>query len=178
MFSFLHPRRAAEPRPAAVQSIRQELRALPPLTARPPHISMPAPSAARNPVRLDVSYGLQEYLQVVRDHLPTVLAERGMAHRRLGWGSRLMMALLLPPIFLLKRWRIGDCRFEIDMQGLTRHSRTGTLTLPWRDVVTVHSYSGAYLVVKPGGAMPLPYRCFADGERRRFDAWAAGPGSG
>lgn len=172
MFNFLHPQPVDRARPVAEQSVRHEQPALPALASPPTGRNPPAPASA--PIRFTASYGLREYSAVVRQHLAAVLAQRGMAHRRLGPGTWLLMALLIPPIFLFKKLRVGDCRFEIDARGLTRHSRAGTLALAWREVSAVHCYGGAYLVAKPGGgAMPLPYRCFSADERRRFDGWIA-----
>ncbi|MBV8034488.1 YcxB family protein [Roseateles sp.] len=173
MFSFFHPRPVTDSRPVAEHSVRQTRPALPALAAAP-GIATPAPGTTHPPIRFTVDYGLREYIAVVHEHLSTVLAERGLAHERQGLCIRLMLALLIPPIFFLKRWRIGSCRFEIDGQRLTRRSRSGVLTLPWNEVAALHRYSGAYLVATRRGAMPLPYRCFSAGERRRFDAWTAG----
>lgn len=172
MFSFFHPRPVIDARPVAEQAVRQVQPDLPALTAT--GAATHRPSWSRPPIRFTVDYGLREYVSVVQEHLSTVLTERGLAHKRQSFGLQLMLALLIPPVFLLKRWRIGRCRFEINGQQLTRRSRGGVLIVPWQEVVVLHAYSGAYLVSTPKGAMPLPYRCFSANERLHFEAWTAG----
>lgn len=174
MFSFFHPTPVTDSRPVAEQSVRQVRQArpaLPALTAA--GTAARSPGTSRLPIRFTVAYGLREYFAVVQEHVSSTLAARGMARKRQLFGARLMLALLIPPIFFLKKWRTGNCRFEIDGQRLNRLSRRSLLTLPWSEVAALHRYSGAYLVATPRGAMPLPYRCFSADERRRFDAWAA-----
>ncbi|MFG6485080.1 YcxB family protein [Roseateles sp. BYS78W] len=124
-------------------------------------------------IRFTVSYGLREYLSIVADFIPIALRERGKPCERIGFGTRLMLAVLVPPVFLFKKLAIGDCRFSVDEHGLTRHSRRQPLALPWGDVLAVYPLSRGYLVRKASGAMPLPYRCFSDEERQRFERWAA-----
>lgn len=172
MFNFLHPQPVDRPRPVAEQSVQHVHPALPALA--PPTTGRAPIATPGAPIRFTVSYGLREYLAVLREHLPAMLVQRGMAHQGPGPGPRLLMALLVPPVFWFKKLRVGNCRFEIDAHGLARHSRTGTLALAWHEVGAVHRYGGAYLVAKArGGAMPLPYRCFSADERRRFDGWVA-----
>ncbi|MGQ3093495.1 hypothetical protein [Roseateles sp.] len=123
-----------------------------------------------------MSYGLREYLAVLTDYLPIALRETGRPCERLGWGARLMLMLVATPQFLYKKWRIGDCHFEIDALGLSRHSRSGPLVVPWSDVRELHRLGSAYLVGKDSGKMPLPYRCLGLGDRERFEGWAAAAG--
>ena len=171
-----HPKPVVDPRPVATHSIRQEQQASMPLLApeRPPdHWKAPRPSPV---IRFTVRYGLREYLSVVLDHLPVAMQARGRTHQRIGFLSRLAVALLVTPMFLFKRWRVGDCQFELDANGITRRSRRLPITVSWREATAVHRYRGAYLVVNGRGAMPLPHRCFSEKQRQHFERWIADAG--
>ena len=171
-----HPKPVVDPRPVATHSIRQEQQAPMPLLApeRPPDDRMP--SRPPRVIRFTVRYGLREYLSVVLDHLPVALQARGRAHQRLGVLGRLTVALVATPMFLLKRWRVGDCQFEIDANGITRRSRRPPLAVPWREATAVHRYRKAYLLVSGRGSMPLPHRCFSETQRQHFERWIAEAG--
>ncbi|SEK65788.1 YcxB-like protein [Roseateles sp. YR242] len=125
------------------------------------------------PIQISVRYHLREYLELVREHLPTALRERGKKSDPIGLGNRLMLVVLVPPIFLFKKWRVGDCLFEVGADGITRRSRRGQLHVSWRDITAIRRYGNAYLVVTKRGALPLPYRCFSAVERKHFDHWIA-----
>jgi hypothetical protein len=172
MFFFRHPRPVVDPRPVAELTVSVEQRVAPTLASVAlKNVRRPA---RRDPaIRFTVRYGLREYLAIVADFLPTALRERGKPVERIGPGTKLLLAVVATPLFLYKTWRIGSCRFDIDAQGLTRHSRCPPLRLPWHDVQAVHHLGRGYLVRKAGGALPLPYRCFSAEERQRFERWAA-----
>lgn len=187
MLFIRHPQPVVDSRPVVELSIRCERPepAEPALLCEAQHdgpAPLPSSAASRSapvadtPIRFTASYGLREYLAVLTDYLPIALRERGRPCERLGWGARLMLTLVATPQFLYKKWRIGDCRFEIDALGLSRQSRSGPLVVPWREVLEVHRLGSAYLVGKDTGKMPLPYRCFGPGERARFEGWAAAAG--
>ncbi len=168
-----HPKPVVDPRPVATHSIRQEAQALPSLTlngAFEPKLADPVLDA---PIRFTARYRLKEYLSWVQDHLLVVLRERGKPVDRITPGHRLMLRLVLGPMFFYKKWRVGDCRFELDAQGLKRVTRGRPVTLAWRDATAIHRYGSAYLVTTARGAMPLPYRCFSETERARLERWLA-----
>lgn len=191
MLFIRHPQPVVDSRPVVELSVRCE-RPKPAELAllceaqntgpAPLHELRPSSAASRSvpaadvPIRFTVSYGLREYLAVLTDYLPIALREIGRPCERLGWGAQLAVALVATPKFLYKKWRIGDCHFEIDALGLSRHSRSGPLVVPWGQVLEVHRLSNAYLVGKDTGKMPLPYRCLSRGERARFEGWAAAAG--
>lgn len=168
-----HPKPVVDPRPVVTHSIRHEEQAAPALSAQSNWSTHGPGSARETPIHFTAQYNLREYLALVREHLPTALKARGKRSDRIGFGDRLVLFTIVPLIFLLKKWRVGDCRFEIDASGLTRHSRSGPQRLDWRDAVAVHRYEVAYLVATKRGMMPLPYRCFSTAERERFDRWSA-----
>ena len=128
-------------------------------------------------IALTVSYGLGEYLSIVRDYgiwhqatnggkVEATPNARGPLHRLYHAAT---VYLLAPPIFLLKKRAVGKCDFIIDRQLIKRCSKSGDVELPWKDVLRVHRLSVAYLVEKDGGAMPLPYRTFSHPQREAFE---------
>jgi len=131
---------------------------------QPPHVvamqqSLPEAYA----VKFSVSYSLGEYLSIVQDHIPSVLAayeaERGKPLTR---RPKLLKFFWIPVAsvgFLLKKRRMPVCHFTIDRERIQRVTRDGTLDIPWTDVIAVHPYTQGYLVEKSKGAVPLPYRC-------------------
>jgi len=184
MFFFRHPRPVVDPRPVVEQTVRDACVAkattatlVAPLTsASLPPVQTGAGAIEEAPIRLLVRYRLGEYLSVVLDHLPFAVEQMTGGRKRAGWATRAMLVMVATPAFFYKKWRVGDCRFEIDGRALVRRSRTERLVLPWSEVVDVHRYRGAYLVAKQGGAMPLPYRCFSAEQRERFERCVASRG--
>lgn len=125
---------------------------------------------------VDVHYRFAEYRRIVHEVLPRELTARGKgkalgADGRPGWGVRLTLALVLAPMFFYKKWRVGDCRFEFDAQGLRRRSKGGkTVVRDWSEVQRVRVLHEAYLIELAQGAMPLPFQCLGDAGRARFEA--------
>ena len=129
-------------------------------------------------IALTVTYELREYMSIVRDygvwHQATEGGKteatpnaRGPLHRIYHMAT---VYLLAPPIFLLKKRAVGECRFSVDREGITRRSKSGDVALPWNEVLRVHRLSEAYLVEKSEGAMPLPYRVFTQVQRAVFES--------
>ena len=128
-------------------------------------------------IALTVSYGLREYLSIVRDYgvwhqatdggkAEATPKSRGPLHRLYHTAT---VYFLAPPIFLLKKRAVGECRFTIDHRVITRSSKSGDARLPWTEVLRVHRLAEAYLVEKLEGAMPLPYRVFTQAQREALE---------
>ena len=119
----------------------------------------------RDPITISVSYGLGEYLSVVRDHMPAMMEEMIAEGKLKRMPSKLWYPfLLIIPMFAFfyKKHRVGDCEFVIDEQGVRRTARDGTMMVPWSKFIAVRRYSRCFLLDKGAkGAMPLPYRCFS-----------------
>jgi YcxB-like protein len=123
------------------------------------------------PIEISVSYGLCEYLSIVQDHLPSVLARTGTAPARNTPGvfSRAMVAAAASISFFLKKWRMPVCDFLIDEEHIRRKTRLGELVVPWSELICIHRYSRGYLLEKANGSIPLPYRCFSAEQASAFD---------
>jgi hypothetical protein len=80
------------------------------------------------------------------------------------------VALIAPPVFLYKSWRVGKCTFVIDSDGVTRFGAHHKATYLWDEVVHLHRLSGAYMIELSAGALPLPYRVFSAGQRQTFES--------
>lgn len=132
---------------------------------------------------LTVSYRLGEYISIVSDYAAwrrstkngTVEPERSSSQPLLCVAERAFLYLLLhvvaPPVFLLKKRSVGDCLFTVTAEKIERRALDGVADVPWSAVVRVHKLSRAYLVEKKGGAMPLPYRCFTPEARAALEAF-------
>ena len=128
-------------------------------------------------IAFTVSYRLREYLSIVREygiwHQATEGGKNESTSASRGPLPRLIhvatIYLLAPPIFLMKKRAVGQCAFNIDHELIVRHSKSGDVQLPWKQVLRVHRLSQAYLVEKDGGAMPLPYRAFTLAQRAAFE---------
>ena len=129
-------------------------------------------------IAFTVSYGLREYLSIVRDYgawhqateggkIEATPNSRGLLQRIY---HKVTIYFLAPPIFLLKKRAVGECRFTVDQEGITRRSKNGDVALPWKEVLRVHRLSEAYLVEKSEGALPLPYRVFTQVQRDEFES--------
>jgi hypothetical protein len=149
------------------------------MTRQPHGADLPGTRSPPSPsIRFTVRYRLREYLAIVGEYLPRRLLElqrsRAKARpRRLGWGARLILALMVPlvggPLFLLKRRRMPVCRFTIDAERIRREAGGRVLSVPWADVVAVHRLAGAWMIDKGDGAMPLPFRCLGAAQREAFE---------
>lgn len=169
MFFSRHPKPVVDPRPVAELTLQAQT--VPCVAAALTERHAPR-SPSDEPIRFTVSYSLREYLSVVLDFIPIALQEQGRSVARLPFVWRLLLPLVLSPIFLYKKLRVGDCHYRIDDQGVSRRSRGGSIESTWREL-QVHALSQAYLVLKSHGGMPLPYRCFSAAERQRLERWAS-----
>lgn len=127
------------------------------------------------PIRVEVDYGLTEYKSTILEFLPRAMKRRGAVNRRLPWNKpwveRAVLAVVLPPIFWLKKRRVGTCVFDFTPEGLSRTAKGYTASRTWSQVAAVHRLSAAYLIeLKEGGAMPVPYRVFTPSQRTALES--------
>jgi hypothetical protein len=129
-------------------------------------------------IDLSVSYGLREYISFVQDfgvwHQATDGGKTEFMPSKRGAYARFVhtatVYLLAPPIFIMKKRAVGDCKFNINESRVLRHSRKGDTELPWTQVLRVHRLSQAYLVQEKQGAMPIPYRAFTSEQLNQFES--------
>ena len=123
-------------------------------------------------IAFSVSYTLSEYLSIVQEHAPTLLAkQRGVTAETESKPSLLtrgMISAVATIAFFFKKRRMPICDFVIDEQQIRRNTAAGELVVSWSDVVAVHRYSRGFLVEKHGSSMPLPYRCFSPEQSSAF----------
>jgi hypothetical protein len=123
-------------------------------------------------IAFSVSYTLSEYVSIVQEHAPTLLAKqrgsRAETANKPSLFTRGMISTVATISFFFKKRRMPVCDFVIDEQQIRRKTAAGELVVSWSDVVAVHRYSRGFLVEKPGGAMPLPYRCFSPEQSSAF----------
>ena len=129
-------------------------------------------------INLSVSYGLREYMSFVRDfgvwHQATEGGKTEFIPSKRGAYARFVhtatVYLLAPPMFIMKKRAVGDCKFSINDSRVLRQSKNGDIELPWSQVLRVHRLSQAYLVQEEQGAMPVPYRAFTPAQLRQFES--------
>jgi hypothetical protein len=115
-------------------------------------------------VEFEVAYQFGEYREFVLEHVSHL---RGRPPEFLG---RAFISAFAAPMFLFKVSRVGRCAFSLDATSIVRTSKQGRLTIRWADVVKVHRYAPGLLIEKPGGAVPIPYRCLAPSQRAAVEA--------
>ena len=117
------------------------------------------------PITFSVRYRLGEYLRFVTEHG----FDSEASLRELRGIRRLLAHLLLRTAgtvgFAWKASRVGRCRFELDADGLPRHTRRGPGSVPWSRVKALHTYTLGFLVELEEGALPLPFRVLGAGQR-------------
>jgi hypothetical protein len=86
----------------------------------------------------------------------------------------LWMALILPPVFFLKKRRMPVCDFRIDGHGIERTSRLGTLVRSWDEVRMVRRYRRGYLLMFAKGGIPIPFRCMDQHQLEQLRSYMAG----
>ena len=128
------------------------------------------------PIRVEVEYGLTEYKSIILEFLPRATKDRVTVNRNLPWNKpwieRTVLAVVLPPVFWLKKLRIGKCLFEFTPEGLSRTAKGYTASRNWSQVAAVHHLSAAYLIeLKEGGRMPVPYRVFTPSQRTALESF-------
>ena len=126
----------------------------------------------QSPIEFSVKYRLSEYLRIVQAHVlaTAIPKDMGRFQRALHLG---LLSVVATPVFFYKSWRVGVCSFKIDSAGITRHSKGGTLTVAWSEVVAIHRYDPGYLVAKDKGAMPIPFRVLSPEQLSGLSAWFA-----
>jgi hypothetical protein len=77
-----------------------------------------------------VSYGIAEYLQIVRElarpSYDEEIRKRGKEPTKLdSFLFGLLHTCLMVPIFIWKKIRVGRCRFTLDSDGVTRFANDG-----------------------------------------------------
>lgn len=128
-------------------------------------------------IDLRVRYQLGEYKQLVVEFKPRSSTNKAAADRFNSspfWTHpvvvRVALILIVTPVFFYKTWRVGECRFVVDRQGITRSGDGHVAKYSWDEVTHVHRLSCAYLIELEEGAMPLPYRVFTEEQRAAFEA--------
>jgi hypothetical protein len=125
------------------------------------------------PFQFEVRYRPGEYLALLREHIHTTI----MPTNRRWWNLlfvNLMLGTFALGLFGWKSFRVGRCRFEMDAQGFTRHSRSGPQSVAWAQVKKLHWYQHAVLMELSESEVPIPYRVLEPGQRERIAAWVAG----
>jgi hypothetical protein len=177
MLGFRHPR-PFNRKEVAMQVVRQERRAF---DATELQVELPdrpdvAPPPDRTPIRFSVTYGLGEYLGIVRDHLAFLARRDRPGKRRRTWerlATAACVALFATPLFYMKKRRMPVCEFRIDASSIERTTRQGRLVRSWDEVRAVRRYRRGYVVMFEKSGMPIPFRCLTAAQRQQLRALLA-----
>jgi len=170
--TFIHPK------PASRQREVPELSVVMPARARVEELVLKQQFEARPEyIEFDVHYRFDEYLGFILPYAAGEIAgqrrAKGRPFRRMRRIEKLLVACCAWPIFRYKLWRVGDCRFRIDAQGIERSAKTGQLHKPWAEITTIKRFRRGWLLGSAKGAMPLPLRCMSEAEAARLATWIA-----
>jgi hypothetical protein len=127
------------------------------------------------PISVEVEYGLTEYKSIILESLARAMKNRPAVNRNLPWNKpwveRAVLAAFIPPIFWLKKLRVGKCLFAFTPEGLSRTAKGYTASRTWSQVAAVHRLSAAYVIeLKEGGSMPVPYRVLTPSQRTALES--------
>ena len=86
---------------------------------------------------------------------------------------RVFAAVVILPVFFIKKLRVGSCTFKIDKDSIQRNSSVGVNRVDWADVNVVQVFSQVYVVKTKRGSVPIPFRCFEQDERKLFEEYAS-----
>jgi len=150
---------------------------LPPPATRLRQLAKAPMESIERELNVTVEYGLKEYLQVLVDFVPIEYHKRALQSgkaksgqpKRLTWPMKGLLIAIGSVAFLYKVNKVGTCRFKISSASIERASKGGTHKTTWPEVVSVFRLSGAYLVQKSNGAMPIPFRCMGEAELAEFE---------
>jgi hypothetical protein len=126
-------------------------------------------------IRVEVEYGLTEYKSIILESLPRTMKNRVAVNRNLPWNKpwieMAVLAVVIPPVFWLKKLRVGKCLFEFTPEGLSRTAKDYTASRTWSQVAAIHRLSAAYVIeLREGGVMPVPYRVFTPSQRTALES--------
>jgi hypothetical protein len=128
-----------------------------------------------HPIRVEVEYALAEYKSIILESLARAMKKRVAVNGSLPWNrplvQRIVLAVVIPPVFWFKKLRVGKCLFEFTPEGLSRTAKGYTASRTWSQVAAVHRLSAAYVIeLQEGGAMPVPYRVFTPSQRTALES--------
>ncbi|RLK57742.1 hypothetical protein BCL79_2155 [Stenotrophomonas rhizophila] len=126
-------------------------------------------------IEIDVSYQLAEYRQLLHDVIAMDMATgNAQTHPANPWNwpimQKVVLAIVVPPIFAWKMLRVGRCLFVLSAAGISRTSKGITASRTWDQVKRVQRLQAAYLIeLLEGGAMPIPFREMDTEQRQQFE---------
>lgn len=126
-------------------------------------------------IKIDVTYQLAEYRQLLHDVIAMDMATgNAQTNPASPWNwpivQKVVLAIVVPPIFAWKMLRVGRCAFVFSAAGLSRTSKGRTAFRTWDQVKHVQRLQAAYLIeLVEGGAMPIPFREMDTEKRQQFE---------
>lgn len=123
-------------------------------------------------LRIDTSFSWSAYRALLLDHLDAEL-QKAAADPASAPPRGLMRVLLHLHVlsWLHKRFRLGGrLHFELDDQGLRRHSKMGIKDLAWAEVLEARRLPSGWLFRLPEGRMGICAAGLSGDVRRQLEA--------
>jgi hypothetical protein len=128
------------------------------------------------PLALGVAAGLAAWLAGPGGIRTMFATASVLSFLSLPFTLDMWIALIAPPVFLMKKRRMPSCEFRIDGHGIARTSRLGTFERTWKDVKMVRRYERGYLLMFAKGGIPIPFRYLDQHQQERLRAFTTGRG--
>ncbi|HEX5688172.1 MAG TPA: YcxB family protein [Ideonella sp.] len=123
------------------------------------------PHATAEAIRVQIDYRVAEYRAIVGEYATSVDMAGAPAGPRRPWPgpvTRLVLALLVPPVVWFNKLRTGRCAFEFDASGLRRTAKGRTAIRSWYQVSRVVELPSGFLIeLHEGATYPIPYRALS-----------------
>lgn len=122
-------------------------------------------------LRIDTSFSWSAYRSLLLDHLDAELQTAADAASAPPRGLMRLLLNLHVLSWLYKRYRLGGrLRFELDAQGLRRHSKMGIKALDWAEVLDARRLPSGWLFRLPEGRMGICAAGLGGDLRRQLEA--------
>jgi hypothetical protein len=122
-------------------------------------------------LRIDTSFSWSAYRALLLDHLDAELQTAADPASAPPRGLMRVLLNLQVLSWLHKRFRLGGrLRFELDDQGLRRHSRMGIKHIAWTEVLDARRLPSGWLFRLPEGRMGICAAGLTSDVRRQLEA--------
>lgn len=125
-------------------------------------------------MEISVDYQRSEYLEVLYDAYPIIAIYRKSGKLPTnqpicGFFTKILLTSIGSISFFFKKRAVGNCRFVFRENSISRKSKSGDVSFEFSKVNYILVLSKSFLIDIGKGAMPVPYRCFNEGQKYSFE---------
>lgn len=125
-------------------------------------------------MKIHVDYQLSEYLDTLYEAIPIIAVQRKSGELpsikpKCGLYTKFLIKTIGRISFYFKKKQVGDCTFSISECSISRKSKDGVSEFEFSEIDYILALSNTYLVNVGEGAMPIPYRCFDQAQKKSFE---------